>query len=1498
MQGRAVKAQRWAMSRDYGRNTLRAFGLLLMCVGLAALVAPLAMATGPQMPVKGLPDGLRAPSALPPGISGSTNRGASIVPGRYIVVLEDSVQHPGAVAETQAEQNGSDVGFVYRSVLNGYSVVDLSSEDLASLRRDPRVAYVAPDRKNRLSAQSVPTGIERISATGNPYLDIDGQDDVRINADVAVIDSGIDNTHPDLNVFKRFDCTSEDIFSASCTENSGIDGVGHGTHVAGTIGAIDNDFGVVGVAPGVRLWSFRVFNDFGGGGFDAWIIAAIEKITSQASSIEVVNMSLGGFGKSAPLETAIKASTEKGVVYVVSAGNESSSAATAFPANSPDVITVSALADYDGKPGSAQSPTCTNWGKDDTLASFSNWGAKVDLAAPGVCVYSTLPGNKYGYNSGTSMAAPHVAGTAAAMASIANPNSKADVEAIRRQLVDGGSLQWTDNSADTEAEPLLYYHATPLSKTEVGTAGFAADQVKSATLTGSINARGLTTVYKFEYGPTTAYGQSTPASPKSLSEVAHHTSVSETVSGLVPGQTYHYRLVTINGNGITYGADQVFVAPRWSSQSPASSVVQEWLEDVSCSTSTSCVAVGYRQQTGNVAFQRTASGWSLQSVPSPGDLGTLQTVSCSAPAACTAVGGYYNEGGDYVPWAVRWNGTSWSLQSVPEPGGFFTVIRDVSCRSATECIVVGYTRNPDPESTDFWVNYSARWNGSSWTQLATPNPADSQESELDGISCVSTGSCKAVGWYDSDSGFSKPVIAAWNGTSWSLDTPAGSSGKTLQGVSCTSTTFCIAVGGKPWTEVWDGSKWTGQTNPLPSGSAKFEDVSCVSQTSCVALGHTFSGPRPLALVQTWNGTAWTSQAPVRVPELLDTAVSEFGDVVGVTGGISCRPLSGCAIAGTLWGGVDSAVVDWSLGADSLIEVREDVLTEPATGIQSGGATLNATINPGGLATTYRFEYGKTTSYGTKVPASDESVGSGAGDVAVAKAASGLAPNTTYHYRVAATNANGTVFGKDVEFTTLPTTGTKLEGMPVTEPFDGTPASVARFNADWSPVGWAGGSKPKGEDTASGWRPIDDYPIVNGAFYNAPIVDTGAGIAAVATMAVGPSFSSRYFSLWLDATGSSATRTGYELRFVRANIPANTYEVALSKWQGGVKIALLASKSGYSFASGNSLALVDEGSTVSGWTDTGAGFTELLTASDSSFSSGSAAVEGSGNEIRLTKFKVSSPLAPTYVSALGSKGTGNGQFDTPMGVAVLPFNGNLVVLDHINNTVQEFTPGGQFVRKFGSAGSGNGQFKEPMDIATDWKGNIWVADSGNHRIQQFTESGVFIRSIGSEGSANGQFKWPFGITTDSKGDVWVADTNNNRVQRFNESGVYQSKFSVSGPHGIDIDSKGNVWTSHTGSIQARTAVGALIRSFGEYGSGKGQLASPGGLYIDSNGIVWVADTENHRVQVFSEVGGYLTAFGSQGAGPQQMQYPSALTLDPSGSIWIADPYNSRVDKWKR
>jgi Ca2+-binding RTX toxin-like protein len=311
-----------------------------------------------------------------------------------------------------------------------------------------------------------------------------------------------------------------------------------------------------------------------------------------------------------------------------------------------------------------------------------------------------------------------------------------------------------------------------------------------------------------------------------------------------------------------------------------------------------------------------------------------------------------------------------------------------------------------------------------------------------------------------------------------------------------------------------------------------------------------------------------------------------------------------------------------------------VTTGSATGIGQKSATVNGTVNPEGSATSYYFEYGPTTSYGTKIPASPKEVGAGTSEVAVSQSLTGLTPGATYHYRLVATSVAATTNGVDRTFTTeAGLVSSELSAMALTDPFNATTNAVSNFSTKWSVLGWAAG---KGEDRTNGWGASPAYPAINGAYFAPTVADVGTGVADVATVASGPgnNFPGRYFALWLDLQTPGSTRSGYQLRFVQTSL--NVYEVILAKWSAGTE-TVLATKAGYPLAAGSSFALVDEGSEVAAWTNTGSGFTQILTAADGSFSGGNGGVEASGNASTLTNFKIGQllPAATNMSAALGT-----------------------------------------------------------------------------------------------------------------------------------------------------------------------------------------------------------------------------------------------------------------------
>jgi subtilisin len=376
-----------------------------------------------------------------------------------IVVLDEDA--PSATAASVAAEEVTDtvqgeVLHVYSHALHGFAA-EVPPDELDALAQHPSVAAVIPDlpvRASVIDPAELTSGIDRIEADRN-------ESDSPVDVDIAIIDSGISFPHADLNVINAVDCLGNLV----CDPEGDVqDANGHGTHVAGIAAARIDGAGITGVAPGARLWSVRVL-DANGEGFLSDVMAGIDYVTANSASIEVANMSLGTVITPAilpfipELNQAIAGSVATGVVYAVAAGNDSIPASEAWPAVSPDVITVSAIADGDGRSGGLTSPSCA-LELDDTLADFSNFGPAVDMAAPGVCIVSTWLGGTYATSSGTSMASPFVAGAVARYIaeSGVNPSTAAGAAQLGAAIVSAGvtgACGFTDEFDGVE-EPLLF----------------------------------------------------------------------------------------------------------------------------------------------------------------------------------------------------------------------------------------------------------------------------------------------------------------------------------------------------------------------------------------------------------------------------------------------------------------------------------------------------------------------------------------------------------------------------------------------------------------------------------------------------------------------------------------------------------------------------------------------------------------------------------------------------------------------------------------------------------------------------------------------------------------------------------------------------------------------------------------------------------------------------------------------------------------------------------
>jgi hypothetical protein len=306
---------------------------------------------------------------------------------------------------------------------------------------------------------------------------------------------------------------------------------------------------------------------------------------------------------------------------------------------------------------------------------------------------------------------------------------------------------------------------------------------------------------------------------------------------------------------------------------------------VACTSTTVCILVG--ASAGAPVAERwiKISGvWfregSGAQTPSGGSEVKLADVACTSSTACTAVGSYLKEGVTKTL-AERWNGTSWSIQTTPNPESGSAELLGVSCDSSSSCTAVGKQGTSSP--------YAMRWNGTSWSTSTMPTPSGAVETFPQRVSCSSSSFCLAAGSYREKTGPNKTLTEKWNGSSWSVTAspnPTESKGSFLVGISCTSSTSCTAVGryntavefeifpteSKTLVESWGGSEWQIQTSPNPEGKKlpRLTGVSCATPTACTAVGWAQKGAGTgegelTTLGERWNGSAWSTQTTPNPP---------------------------------------------------------------------------------------------------------------------------------------------------------------------------------------------------------------------------------------------------------------------------------------------------------------------------------------------------------------------------------------------------------------------------------------------------------------------------------------------------------------------------------------------------------------------------------------------------------------------------------------------------------
>ena len=333
----------------------------------------------------------------------------------------------------------------------------------------------------------------------------------------------------------------------------------------------------------------------------------------------------------------------------------------------------------------------------------------------------------------------------------------------------------------------------------------------------------------------------------------------------------------------------------WSIQPTPNPTEYSTLDGVSCASDTSCIAVGNTANTSGVTLAEKWNGttWSAQSTPNPtGEVSfiELKDVSCPSTSSCMAVGSYNGSHGT-VSLAEYWNGSTWTIKTTPSLTGDYALTK-VSCTSASTCTAIGYQVGSGPQKPVI-----ERWNGETetWSAQTVPVPAEAEAeaSVLKGVSCTSSTYCIAVGDYryeESDI----PLVETWSSEKWAIGT-APSVWGWLADISCTTSTACTAVGsedaGTVIAERWNGSAWSNEPVPVPKGEHGYESlsgVSCVSASRCTTTGGyapAIGELRPFTA--NWNGKFWS----------LATIPSPTGTFTDLEG-LSCTELTACTTVGS------------------------------------------------------------------------------------------------------------------------------------------------------------------------------------------------------------------------------------------------------------------------------------------------------------------------------------------------------------------------------------------------------------------------------------------------------------------------------------------------------------------------------------------------------------------------------------------------------------------------
>jgi DNA-binding beta-propeller fold protein YncE len=264
--------------------------------------------------------------------------------------------------------------------------------------------------------------------------------------------------------------------------------------------------------------------------------------------------------------------------------------------------------------------------------------------------------------------------------------------------------------------------------------------------------------------------------------------------------------------------------------------------------------------------------------------------------------------------------------------------------------------------------------------------------------------------------------------------------------------------------------------------------------------------------------------------------------------------------------------------------------------------------------------------------------------------------------------------------------------------------------------------------------------------------------------------------------------------------------------------------------------------------------------------------------------------PDFIRIIGSQGTGDGQLNYPLDVAI-GTNGNVYVLDSGNNRIQVFSPTGEYISKFGE-----GLLWAPHGIAIDKSGYVYVADTFNHVIRKFAANGTYASAWGTNGSDDGQFDYPMDVVVDSSGNICVLDNVNVRVQEFTPNGLFIAKWAIrpnTYGRAMALDTYGNFYIAEVDTVSKFNPSGTLLSTWGGEGSSDGEFNGAYGIAVDVLGTVYVSDYGNFRIETFTSDGLFIEKWGTGGDGNGQFNGPVGMVAHSSGNLFVVDRGSHRV-----